>query len=76
MCGSEFIVEPTEPGKRIPSTVEWCFFDGVYCDEGVRLAINAQDATVMAQLVEHCRKCKGCRCAAFSPKEWRKIQGE
>jgi hypothetical protein len=78
MCGAEWIVMPVDnPNETVPPTVEWCFHDGSYCADGFAMIVE-QGKTVESSELErrwlnHCLSCKGCRCAAFKPDEWRKI---
>ena len=77
MCGAEWRVTPDDPNEAVPPTVEWCFHDGSYCDVGLDMMIdagkNGKTSERERQWLNHCLACKGCRCAAFDPDEWRKI---
>ncbi len=35
LCGSQWLVTPHDPSDRVEPTVEWCFNDGAYCEEGL-----------------------------------------
>lgn len=78
MCGTEWMVIPNDPDEAVPPTVEWCFHDGQYCEVGFAMMIekakDGESADLERRLINHCLTCKGCRCAAFSPEEWRKVQ--
>lgn len=73
-CGSTFDVCPTDPKRKVSPTVEWCFNDGTYCEDGVILLqdiisehpVDGADVRFIA----HCRVCDGCKCAAYEPDEW------
>ena len=74
MCGATYTVTPVrDPNKKIPPTVEWCFNDGAYCDVGFELVMRQLDEVpeIRRKLVNHCLECKGCRCAAFDPEDWK-----
>lgn len=77
LCGAEWLVMPNDPSEVVPPTVEWCFHDGSYCQEGfsmiVQQAKNGKSDESERQWFNHCLTCKGCRCAAFEPDEWQKI---
>lgn len=77
MCGSEWLVTPYKnPDERMPPTVEWCFNDGAYCEEGLELIINSEGTSGDESerlFLNHCLTCQGCRRAAFSPKRWHAI---
>ena len=79
MCGSEWLVTPNNPNEIVPSTVEWCFNDGNYCETGFQLILKRNHVLlfelkdVELEFLNHCLNCKGCRCAAFDPDEWHKI---
>lgn len=78
MCGATYTVTPVRnPDEKIPPTVAWCFNDGAYCDVGLGMMIdahkNGETPERERQWLNHCLACKGCRCAAFDPDEWRKV---
>ena len=77
MCGSEWIVTPSDRNEKLPATVEWCFNDGGYCEVGFEMILDAENEGETKdrerRWLNHCMVCSGCRCAAFSPEEWRKI---
>ena len=80
MCGATLTVTPVRnPDEKIPPTVEWCFNDGAYCDEGLGLMLKANHVMLddllatKREFLKHCMKCKGCRCASFDPDDWKKI---
>ncbi len=78
MCGTQWVVTPVgNPDEVVPPTVEWCFRDGVYCEEGFAMIMDQHKKGGSQELerrwLNHCLSCKGCRCAAFEPDEWRKI---
>jgi len=77
MCGSEWEVYPRDPNRPVPSTVEWCFNDGSYCEEGFKMIIESMEhgetPEQNVQWINHCMRCKGCRCAAFSPERWKEL---
>lgn len=80
MCGAKWLVTPNDPGETVPPTVEWCFHDGQYCEIGFAMIVeqqkNGQSDNLERRWLNHCLSCKGCRCAAFDPDEWRKIADE
>lgn len=77
MCGAEWIVVPNDPSEPVPPTVEWCFNDGSYCEEGFEIILdqlkNGRSEELDRRWLNHCLKCKSCRCAAFTPEKWHKI---
>ena len=77
MCGAEWVVMPNDPSETVPGTVEWCFHDGAYCEQGFAMIIeqekNGPSDELERRWLNHCLSCKGCRCAAFEPDEWRKV---
>ena len=77
MCGVEWLVTPNDPSEAVPPTVEWCFHDGVYCEVGLEIMIESQKNGETDELnrrwLNHCLTCRGCRCAAFDPDDWRKV---
>lgn len=77
MCGAEWLVTPMDPNKAVPRTVEWCFRDGRYCEEGFDILMEQIEQGDSEELngrwLRHCLECKGCRCAAFKPEEWNRI---
>lgn len=77
MCGASWLVTPSKLGETVPPTVEWCFNDGSYCDIGLDMIIdagkNGETPEGKRKWLNHCIGCKGCRCAAFDPDEWRKV---
>lgn len=77
MCGTKWSVTSRDPTKEIPKTIEWCFYDGVLCVDGlVMLSKAPQNSTppkLQRDFLNHCLECEGCRHAAFSPKKWNKI---
>ena len=77
MCGAEWLVTPNNATETVPPTVEWCFYDGQYCETGFTMIVeqqkNGQSDNLERRWLNHCLACKGCRCAAFNPDEWRKI---
>lgn len=73
-CGSKFDVCPTDPKRKVNPTVEWCFNDGTYCEDGFLLlqdilSKNPLDSAEV-RFIAHCRVCDGCKCAAYEPDEW------
>lgn len=78
MCGSEWLVSHVDSSSEpVPATVEWCFNDGQYCETGLEMIIavskHGKSDLSEQQWLEHCVKCSGCRCAAFSPKKWKEV---
>lgn len=77
MCGSEWVITPSDPNKEVPPTVRWCFNDGAYCGEGLTMIIEAanggQSAENNREFLTHCLECRGCRCAAFDPDDWDRL---
>lgn len=78
MCGSEWMITPVRnPDEVIPPTVEWCFNDGRYCSFGLDMVIEANadgdSDDLNKRFIRHCLECQGCRCASYSPSEWRHI---
>jgi len=78
MCGAQWWITPVEnPDEVVPPTVEWCFHDGAYCKDGFAMIMEQHEKGESQELerrwLNHCLSCKGCRCAAFEPEEWRKI---
>lgn len=77
MCGVRWKVT-TLDGSRVEPTVAWCYHDGEYCEEGFDMLLEAarqKSASPVQEraFLDHCLGCKGCRCAAFNPGEWRAI---
>lgn len=78
MCGSQWWITPVDnPDEVVPPTVEWCVDDGAYCLEGFALIVEQHKKGESQELerrwLNHCLSCRGCRCAAFDPDEWKKI---
>jgi hypothetical protein len=80
MCGAKWLVTPVErPDEAVPPTVEWCFYDGSYCEVGFQLILKANHVlaselrSVEREFLNHCLSCRGCRRAVFSPQEWREF---
>ena len=78
MCGAEWDVTQYKGGTPVPASVEWCFYDGDFCVEGLDLMIevaseNGETSEKKRLWLKHCIGCKGCRCAAFGPEDWRKV---
>lgn len=76
MCGSEWLVTPKDPTKKVPPTVEWCFNDGQYCLDGLAMIIDSQKGLtddLELKFLNHCIECPGCRCAAFTPEKWHMV---
>lgn len=70
-CGAEWQVIPS--GEKVPpATVPWCFHDGAYCDEGLRLVISPGSRD---EFIAHCLTCESCRCT-FTPEQWREISDQ
>lgn len=69
MCGTEWTVQ-TRGNDIPPRTIEWCFHDGNFCAEGFDLFVGGDREA----FVDHCKTCLGCRCAAFTPDQWRTVQ--
>jgi hypothetical protein len=82
MCGRTFSTLNLDPEAPKNPTIEWCFYDGRYCEEGFSLVIeilkNGGDPTnitdITHDLYVHFHECTGCRCAAFSPESWKKFK--
>lgn len=75
MCGHGWQVIPNNPEEVVPPTIEWCFDDGGYCQNGVDLLIEATDShsdksPEAKAFFSHCKICVGCKCAAFTPDRW------
>jgi len=78
MCGAQWWITPVEnPDEVVPPTVEWCFHDGAYCEDGFAMIMEqhgkGESQELKRRWLNHCLACKGCRCAAFDPDEWRKV---
>ena len=78
MCGAEWAVTQYKGGTPFPASVEWCFYDGGFCVEGLDLMIEVageegETSEKKRLWLKHCIGCKGCRCAAFDPEDWRKV---
>jgi len=74
MCGAVWSILPSDPSEKIPLTIEWCLKDGAYCEEGWEIIRerykNGLSEDLDRRWINHWLKCKGCRCAAFTPEEW------
>jgi|694.fasta_scaffold26353_5 hypothetical protein len=69
MCGAQFEVQSNE---KQPSTIEWCFYDGAYCDIGLDTMFNSDQEA----FIKHCENCVGCRCAAYTPESWKALKND
>lgn len=73
MCGHVWEVYAA-PGEQVPPTIKWCLHDSNFCQTGFGLFLDTTQKGILIhdspELVEHCRKCKGCRCAIFEPEDW------
>lgn len=74
-CGEKWEVLSKSP---VPPTVEWCFYDGNYCQEGIKIMaevirneIPEVEKKLEIKFIEHCKTCKGCKFATFTPKSWK-----
>jgi hypothetical protein len=68
-CGQVMEVYSID-GSKVPSTVEWCFYDGGYCVEGwdyfVSVIRHPDDYDASKRLLDHLEVCFGCKAAVFS----------
>jgi hypothetical protein len=77
MCGAEWLITPYNSNTVISPTIEWCYFDGNYCETGfdiIKEAIkNNEELDDNCAWINHCLQCPGCRMVHFNPTEWSQI---
>lgn len=82
MCGREFTTASIH-NDVLPPTIEWCFYDGKICEQGLEIVIDGLKAEAAGDddlvkkekyhLYLHCTECVGCRCAHYRPREWKQL---
>lgn len=73
-CGNDWIIMPVDPLREVPPTTEWCFADGNFCKEGIRMAFSEwpSEKAFDDAAIAHARECEGCRMVWFTPESWKK----